>query len=73
MANLISIIIGLLTFVSVGVAFIPLLGWLNWLILPGAVIGAIIGAFGEKKTGLIINVIVCVIGGVRLMIGGGII
>ena len=34
MRNLISILIGLVALVLVVLAFIPLLGWANWLIIP---------------------------------------
>ena len=44
MLNLVSIIIGLVALVCAAIAFIPLLGWANWLIIPLAVIGAGIGA-----------------------------
>lgn len=69
--NIASIIIALTCIPVMLLGFIPMLGWLNWVILPGAVIGAILGAFGEKKIGLILNIIVFVVGGIRLFIGGG--
>ncbi|MBF0279787.1 MAG: hypothetical protein HQM13_18460 [SAR324 cluster bacterium] len=71
--NLISIVLALLCIPLMFLGFIPLLGWVNWLILPGTVVGAIIGAFGEKKTGLILNIIVFVVGALRLSIGGGLV
>ena len=43
MLNLVSLLIGLVALVSAAVAFLPLLGWANWLILPLAVVGAGIG------------------------------
>ncbi len=55
------------------VGFVPLLGWINWLMLPFAVIGMIIGVFGKRKTGLLLNIIVAVVGFIRLLMGGGII
>ncbi|MBI39877.1 MAG: hypothetical protein CMF59_09775 [Leptospiraceae bacterium] len=73
MANVISIIIGLLCSPVVFLGMIPLLGWMNWLMLPGATLGAIIGAFSENKAGLIINVVVLIVGGFRLFMGGGVI
>ena len=64
-------------------AFIPLLGWGNWFMIPFAAIGAIIGAIGyaltsrenrgRAKTGIILNVAAAVIGAIRLSMGGGII
>lgn len=73
MANLISILIGLVALVCAAVAFIPLLGWANWLIIPLAVIGAGIGAMSGSTKGRNLNLIVIVVGIVRLMLGGGII
>ncbi|MBF0289923.1 MAG: hypothetical protein HQM14_19075 [SAR324 cluster bacterium] len=69
--NLASIIIGIVCIPIMFLGFIPLLGWLNWVVLPSAVIGAIVGAFGDKKTGLIVNIIVFVVGALRLSVGGG--
>lgn len=73
MANLLSILIGLICSPIVFVGAIPLLGWMNWLMLPLVTIGAVIGAFAERKVGLTVNLIILVVGGIRLMIGGGII
>lgn len=73
MTNLISILIGLVALVCAAIAFIPLLGWANWLIIPLAVVGAGIGAMSASKTGRNLNLFVIVVGIVRLMLGGGII
>ena len=35
-----SLIIGLVALICALVAFLPLLGWANWLIIPLAIIGA---------------------------------
>jgi hypothetical protein len=72
MLNLVSIIIGLIAFVCALVAFIPLLGWLNWLIIPLALVGTIIGALSAAKSGRNLNLFVIVVGVLRLMLGGGI-
>ena len=73
MLNLVSIIIGLVALVCAAIAFIPLLGWANWLIIPLAVVGAGIGAMGGGKAGRNLNLFVIVVGIIRLMLGGGII
>ncbi|WP_037497929.1 hypothetical protein [Sphingomonas jaspsi] len=73
MTNIISILIGLVGLVCAAIAFIPLLGWANWLIIPLAVVGAGIGAMSGNKTGRNLNLFVIVVGIVRLMLGGGII
>ena len=72
MLNLISIIIGLVALVCAAIAFIPLLGWANWLIVPLAVIGAGIGAASSSTSGRNLNLFVVVVGILRLMLGGGI-
>lgn len=73
MLNLVSIIIGLVALVCAAIAFIPLLGWANWLIIPLAVVGAGIGAMSSGKAGRNLNLFVIVVGIIRLMLGGGII
>ncbi len=73
MLNIVSLLIGLVALVCAAVAFIPLLGWANWVIIPLAVIGAGIGAVSGSKTGRNLNLFVIVVGIIRLMIGGGII
>jgi hypothetical protein len=52
MLNLTSLIIGIVALVCAAVAFLPFLGWANWLILPLAVIGAGIGQMsGSGRAG----------------------
>ena len=72
MLNLVSLIIGLVALVCGAVAFLPLLGWANWLIIPLAVIGAGIGAMSQGHAGRNLNLFVILLGIVRLMLGGGI-
>ena len=71
MLNLVSLLIGLVSLVLVAIAFIPLLGIANWIIIPIAVIGAGIGALSSGKAGRNLNLFVIVVGIVRLIIGGG--
>ena len=68
MFNLVSLIIGFVALVCAVVAFIPLLGWANWLIIPLAVIGMI----SRSNAGRNLNLFVIVIGIVRLILGHGI-
>lgn len=72
MLNPLSILVGLVALVAVAVAFIPMLGWANWLIIPLAVIGLGLGAMSGKTSGRNLNIVVIVIGLIRLSIGGGI-
>lgn len=73
MLNLVSIIIGVVALACTAVAFIPFLGWANWLIIPLAVVGAGIGQMADGKGGRNLNLLVIVLGVVRLTLGGGII
>ena len=72
MFNVVSIIIGVVALLFAIVAFLPLLGWANWLIIPLAVIGAAVGMISKSNTGRNLNLFVILVGVVRLMLGGGI-
>jgi uncharacterized membrane protein YjjP (DUF1212 family) len=72
MLNLVSVIIGIVAAMFVAIAFIPLLGWANWLVVPLAIIGAAIGAMSRGTAGRNLNILVIIVGVVRLIIGGGI-
>jgi hypothetical protein len=72
MFNIASLIIGFVALILAVIAFFPLLGWANWLIIPLAVIGAGVGVVSRSTSGRNLNLFVIVIGVVRLMIGGGI-
>jgi hypothetical protein len=71
MFNIASLIIGLVALVLAVVAFLPLLGWANWLIIPLAIIGAVIGMLSRGTAGRNLNLFVILVGVVRLMLGGG--
>ena len=73
MFNIAALLIGLFSLVLVAIAFLPILGALNWLILPLPIIGAGIGQLsGGSKAGRNLCLIVLAIGVVRLSLGGGI-
>jgi len=71
MLNLISTLIGLVALVLTVVAFTPLLGWANWLIIPVAVIGLALGVLARGDAGRNLNIVVIAVGTLRLMLGGG--
>jgi hypothetical protein len=81
--GMISLLWGMLALLWMVVAFIPLLGWANWLLIPFAVVGAIIAAVGivftaadkrgRANAGLVLNGMVIVVGAIRLLLGGGLI
>ena len=80
--GVISLIWGIVALLWMLLAFIPLLGWGNWFMIPFAVVGAIIAAVaiaitspenrGRAKAGLVLNVVAIVVGAMRLSLGGGI-
>ena len=72
MLNLISFVIGIVALLLAVIAFIPLLGWANWLIVPLAIIGAAVGMASSGSAGRNLNLFVVLIGVLRLMLGGGI-
>ena len=69
--NILSLIIGIPCFALMVLGLVPGLGWLNWLVAVGCVLGILFGAASEKKPGLYINVAVLCVGGLRLLLGGG--
>jgi hypothetical protein len=70
--NVISVIIGLMALIIALVGFIPLLGWLNWFAIPGAVVGLVLGLMSKKTGGRNINIVVLALAIIRLALGGGI-
>jgi len=71
MLNVASIFIGLVALILAIPAFIPFLGWANWVIIPIAVVGLALGAMSSRTSGRNLNIVVIVVGVVRLMLGGG--
>ena len=72
MLNLASLIIGIVALIFAVIAFLPLLGWANWLIIPLALIGAAVGMASSSNAGRNLNLFVIVVAVLRLMLGGGI-
>ncbi len=72
MLNLISLLIGLVTLVLALVAWVPLLGSANWIIIPIAALGAAIGAMSGGTAGRNLCVVVVAFAALRLTLGGGI-
>ncbi len=81
--GLISLLWGIAALLWMVLAFIPLLGWGNWFVIPFAAVGALIAALAvlftgsgrrsRAKAGLLLNALVIVVGVVRLSLGGGVI
>ena len=72
MLNIVSIAIGFVTLVLGLVAFIPLLGWMNWLVILIGIVGAAFGALSSSNGGRNLNLVLIVIFAIRLSLGGGI-
>lgn len=72
MLNLVSLLIGLGTLILALVAFVPFLGWANWVIVPFAFVGLALGAMSASNAGRNLNIVVIAIGALRLSLGGGI-
>ncbi|MDF2384581.1 hypothetical protein JMG10_24125 [Nostoc ellipsosporum NOK] len=70
MLNLLSILVGIIALPLMLIALIPLLGWLNYMVIPVAVIGIALGALSDSNTGRNLNVVVAIVGIVRLWLGG---
>jgi hypothetical protein len=73
MLNLLSILIGIVALLLGVFAFIPFLGWAYWMIIPIALVGLGLGVVSRQKSGRNLNLVVIVVGVLRLMLGGGII
>ena len=72
MLNILSILIGIVTLPAAMIAFIPLLGWIYWFVLPLALLGLGIGTLSSHAAGRNLNLVVIVVGVLRLAIGHGI-
>ena len=68
-----ALVLGFLCLVAFPVmllGLVPLLGWLNYLVIPLAVLGAALGALSDSSTGRNLNLVVLLVGFVRLWLGG---
>ena len=82
MLRVLSLVWGILSILGMLVAFVPCFGWLNWVVIPFALVGLVIsglayvGALQDRRGGPIIGLIACstavVFGIMRLMVGGGV-
>ncbi|ABF44550.1 MULTISPECIES: hypothetical protein [Deinococcus] len=70
--RVLSLILGILAALGLLLGFLPLFGWLNWLVvLPPAVLGLIFGALARDRSAVTLNVVVAALGALRLLLGGG--
>ena len=78
-----SLVLGILTILGMLFATIPCLGAFNWLNIPLAIVGLIVGVVaytkkdetpkGNAVAGIVMCGIAIVIGSIRLILGGGIV
>ncbi len=71
--NVISILMAVVSLILLIVGLIPLLGWLQWIVVAGTVVGVFFGALSKERSGLIINLVFLAVALFRLFIGGGIV
>jgi hypothetical protein len=71
MLNLLSLLIGFIVLITGLVAFIPLLAWMYWVIIPIGIVGAAIGALSSHRSGRNFNLVLIVIFAIRLSLGHG--
>ncbi len=71
--KIIGLILGILAALGMLLAFIPLLGWLNWINIPFAILGLIFSVISKSKGGTVLCVVAVIFGIIRLALGGGII
>ena len=76
-----GMILGILSIIGMGIGLAPFLGWMNWGVIPTAILGLIISVVGliisqgQRQlaiAGIILCIIAIVIGAVRLVLGFGI-
>jgi hypothetical protein len=73
MANIIAFVLGVVALILAIPAFIPFLGWMNWIILLIAGAGVAFGAASSSNSGRNFCIAVVVICALRLWLGGGLI
>ena len=71
MANILSLILGVIALVLAIPALIPFLGWANWFVLFIAGFGLLLGLVSSSNAGRNFNIFVLVVCVLRLWLGGG--
>jgi hypothetical protein len=73
MFNVLSILVGLFALVFAFPGLIPFFGWMNWIAVPIALVGLVIGVLSSKNTGRNLNIVVLLVAILRGSLFGGII
>ena len=75
-----GLLFGIFSIIGMFIAFLPLLGWMNWGVIPFAIAGLVISVIGvatarkSSRLGVAAIVLCCiaiVVGAFRLNLGGG--
>jgi len=83
MLSIVALIWGILAFLGFMIGLLPCVGWLNWINIPFALVGVLLGILALAKTpageskgmsigGMVLSIVAAVVGLIRLMLGGGI-
>jgi hypothetical protein len=72
MFNIVSLAIGFVALIGAILGFFPFFGWMNWAVVPVAIMGVAFGILSKSDNGRRLNTFVLLVGIVRLIIGGGI-
>ena len=65
-------LLGIISLVITMIAFVPMLGWLNWVAIPLSVLFLVICLLIGSSNGKTLCIVSLVIGLVRLILGGGV-
>ncbi len=71
MLNILSILMGLFAVIFVIPGLIPLLGVFNYIAIPIAAVGLLMGVLSSSNSGRNFNIAILIIAVVRLSLGGG--
>ncbi len=75
-----GLVFGIFSIIGMFIAFLPLLGWMNWGVIPFAITGLVISIIGtatarkSNRLGVAAIVLCCIaiiVGAFRLNLGGG--
>ena len=69
--NTLSIIAGFLALIGAMIAFTPFFGWINWFVIPFAILAIGFGILSSENTGQNLGIFVLVVSIFRLSVGGG--
>lgn len=81
--SMLALVWGILAATGTFVALVPCLGWLNWVAIPFSFLGVILGVAalvtakpqdgkGAAIAGVVLSAVALVVGGIRLILGGGV-